>query len=71
MTMFRINSGRYKHIITFQKLTDADDTYGEVDRDSPANWEDVLTTRAGIFPISGKDYFEARVTNAELTHKIQ
>lgn len=71
MSMFRINSGKYRHIITFQKLKSVRDTYGETDPDNPQNWENVLSTRAGIFPISGKDYYDAHVVNAELTHRIQ
>jgi SPP1 family predicted phage head-tail adaptor len=70
-SLFRINAGKYRHIITFQRLKTDTDTYGEIDPDIPTNWENVLTTRASILPISGKEYFEAEVKNAELTHRIQ
>lgn len=67
--MWRINAGKYRHIITFQRLAETTNEYGE----DIAEWEDVMTTRAGIFPMSGKDYFsaQANVKTAEITHKIQ
>lgn len=79
MTMFRINAGKYRHIITLQKLVAVQNGgsgyggYGEIDKDEETNWEDVLTTRAGIFPVSGKDYYSVRasVDVPEITHKIQ
>lgn len=71
MTMFRINAGKYRHIITFQKLGETRNSYGEIDRDNNDNWENVLTTRAGIFPISGKELLSAEFVKAEMTHKIQ
>jgi SPP1 family predicted phage head-tail adaptor len=71
--MTRINAGKYRHIVTFQKLNANPNSYGEIDRRDDANWEDVLTTRAGIFPISGRDFFNAMasVKTAEITHRIQ
>jgi SPP1 family predicted phage head-tail adaptor len=71
LTRFSINAGKYRHVITIQQLLTTENTYGETIRNDDTNWEDVLTTRAGIFPISGKDYFNEDVINAEITHKIQ
>lgn len=71
MSLFQINAGKYRHIITFQKLGESRNSYGEVDRDSSDNWEDVVTVRAGIFPISGKELLSAEFVRAEMTHKIQ
>jgi SPP1 family predicted phage head-tail adaptor len=65
-----VNPGKYRHIITFQQQLETDNPYGERPRNDDANWEDVKTTRAGIFPISGRDIFEAMRTDSEITHKI-
>lgn len=69
MTMFRINAGKYRHVITFQALQDTADTYGE----NTATWVNTITTRAGIFPISGKEYYSTQLETKtpEITHKIQ
>jgi SPP1 family predicted phage head-tail adaptor len=70
MTMFLINPGRYRHIITIQKVIEQDNPYGERPKVTDEDWIDILTTRAAINPISGKDVFEAMMTQSEITHKI-
>lgn len=70
MTMYKINPSKYRHIVTFQKVIEVDNPYGERPKIDDSDWENVLTTRAGIFPISGKDIFEALMTESEITHKI-
>ena len=65
MTRYRINPGEFRHIITFQKKSEIQNSYGEEN-----NWDDVITTRAGIYPISGKEFFAAETVNSEVTHKI-
>lgn len=67
MTKFRINAGKYRHIVTIQKLVGNEDSYGEVIED----WEDIIKTRAGIFPLSGREFFQAEALNSEVTHKVQ
>lgn len=67
MSRYRINPGELRHIITFQRL-DLDgpqNKYGE-----PIKWDDGITTRAGIYPISGKEFYAAETVNSEVTHKI-
>lgn len=64
--VYRINPGEYRHIITIQKKTGAQNEYGEETED----WVDYITTRAGIYPVSGKEFFSADATRAEITHKV-
>lgn len=66
MTKFRINVGSYRHIVVFQKMSSLQDSYGENDDD----WIDVLKTRAGIYPISGREFFAAETVNSEVSHKV-
>lgn len=66
MTRYRINPGELRHKIVFQKLENIQNEYGE----SLNIWNDVLTTRAGIYPISGKEFYAAETVNSEVTHKI-
>lgn len=63
---YRINPGEYRHIITIQKKTDIQNEYGE----EIEEWADVVTTRAGLYPISGKEFFAAETINSEVTHKV-
>jgi SPP1 family predicted phage head-tail adaptor len=70
MTMFRINPGKYRNIVTFQSLTNVRNPYGESPIHDDANWVDVYTTRVGIFPLSGKELVTAQITENEITHKI-
>lgn len=66
MSRYRINPGELRHRITIQKLNNSQNEYGEISE----FWEDILNIRAGIYPISGKDFFAAETTNNEITHKI-
>jgi SPP1 family predicted phage head-tail adaptor len=70
MTMFRINPGKYRNIVTFQAPINARNPYGEVPKEDDANWEDVYTVRVGIFPLSGKELVTAQITENEITHKV-
>jgi SPP1 family predicted phage head-tail adaptor len=67
LTRFRINPGEYRHIITIQQKTGTQNDYGE---EIIEDWVDVITTRAGIYPINGKEFFAAEKTNSEVTHKV-
>jgi SPP1 family predicted phage head-tail adaptor len=70
MTLYKINAGKYRHIVTFQRLTNNQNTYGETATNLDVNWENAFTARVGIFPISGKDILTDEVKNGEITHKI-
>lgn len=66
MTRYRINPGEYRHKITIQQKTGIQNDYGEEIED----WVDLVTTRAGVYPISGKEFFAAETMNSEVTHKV-
>ena len=70
--MARINAGKYRHIVTFQRLTEAQNLYGEISRNTNENWEDAFTSRVGIFPISGREALTlaADMKSGEITHRI-
>lgn len=69
MTMFRINSGKYKHIVTFQQKAENQNSYGEV-VDANENWVDYYKTRVAILPISGKELLSADFMKSEISHRI-
>jgi SPP1 family predicted phage head-tail adaptor len=71
MTRYKINAGKYKHIVTFQKLVETTNEYGEIIRDGDTNWEDFIKARVGIYPISSKEIVQAKMTESEITHRIQ
>jgi SPP1 family predicted phage head-tail adaptor len=70
--MARINPGKYRHIVTFQRLNENQNEYGETPINSDENWEDTLTIRAGIFPISGREFLalEGDMKQGEVSHRI-
>lgn len=66
MTKFLQNAGSYRHPCTFQQKSSTTNDYGEpIDQ-----WDDVVTVKAGIYPVSGKDYVSAVETNSEITTKV-
>lgn len=67
MSRYRINPGELRHRITIQKLNNSQNEYGEISK----LWEDILNVRAGIYPISGKEFFAAETVNSEITHKVK
>lgn len=68
--MARINAGKYRHIVTFQRLKVSQNLYGETSVNVDGNWEDVLTARVGIFPISGREALLEDVRKGEVSHRI-
>lgn len=66
MTKYSNNAGSYRHPITFQKQSTTENDYGE----HVPQWDDVITVKAGIYPVSGKDYISAVQVNSEITHKV-
>lgn len=66
MSKYRINAGKYRHVIAIEKLDKNKNKYGE-----PTNkWIEFLQVRAAIYPISGREFFSAEKVNSEVTHKI-
>jgi SPP1 family predicted phage head-tail adaptor len=70
MTKFQINAGKYRHIVTFQRLRENQNTYGEVAKNIDVNWENAFQARVGIFPLSGKEILTEDVRKGEISHKI-
>jgi SPP1 family predicted phage head-tail adaptor len=66
MTLFKINPGKYKHIVMFQEKLQVKDRFGQV----TDTWVDFFKTRAGIFPISGRDVFTRDFVESEISHRV-
>jgi SPP1 family predicted phage head-tail adaptor len=66
MTKFLQNAGSYRHPITFQKQTTEKNEFGE----KVSTWVDFAQSRAGIYPVSGKDYFAAEQIHSDVTTKV-
>jgi SPP1 family predicted phage head-tail adaptor len=66
MTLYKINPGKYRHIIEIQRNDKVRDSYGRI----TDSWTPVTTTRAGIFPISGRDVFTRDFVESEISHRI-
>lgn len=62
----KLNSGKYRHKVMFQKLEASQDTYGE----DTNVWVDDFEARVGIFPLSSKDYFDAQAISNVVSHKV-
>lgn len=56
--------------MTFQKLKETQNSYGETSIHDESNWEDAFTVRAGIFPISGREALTDEVRRGEISHRI-
>ena len=67
MSKFTINAGKYRHPITIQKQELVRDSYGAVTE----NWVDVIKVRAGVYPLSGKEYLSVYNIPSDLSHKVQ
>ena len=61
-----VQSGDLRHRITIQKQVIAKNSYGE----DTVSWSDDATMWAAIYPVRGKQYFEAQQTQAQVSHKI-
>lgn len=71
--MARINAGKYRHIVTFQRLKQANqNAYGETSVNDENNWEDSFTSRVGIFPLSGREFLSLQgdVKSSEISHRV-
>lgn len=58
--------GRLKHRITFQKLQQTKNEYGEMLNE----WLDFKTVWAEIKPVSGRQFFSAKQINSEISHTV-
>lgn len=66
MSRYKINPGEFRHIITFQEMEENKNSFGEMTK----VWVDKFSTRAGIYPLSGKEFFATDKENSEISHKI-
>lgn len=66
MTIFKINAGKYKHIIMIQNLVETQNEYGE----TTSEWTDFKKVKAGLYPISAKELLTASSVINEITHKV-
>lgn len=58
--------GRLRHRITIEQVAEAQDTDGAV----LESWTPYTTVQASIEPVSGREYFAAQSTQADVTHRI-
>lgn len=58
--------GKMRHRVTIQKLTRTDDGAGGYTE----TWEDIATVWAAVEPLSGREYYLAQQTQAEVSHKV-
>jgi SPP1 family predicted phage head-tail adaptor len=68
--MPRINAGKYRHIVTFQELSEVQNTYGETSVNIDSNWKDTFQARVGIFPISSRELLTEEFRQAEISHRV-
>ena len=64
-----MNIGAMKSRITIQRMLDGRNSFGELETDKTANWEDVVTVWAEIRAVKGHEYFSQQRDNL-VTHKI-
>jgi SPP1 family predicted phage head-tail adaptor len=61
-----VRIGKLRHRITIEEAIETQDADGSVLK----NWSIFATAQASIEPISGREYFAAQSTQADLTHRI-
>ncbi len=58
--------GKLRHRITIEQVADSQDTDGSLIE----TWSSYVTAQGSIEPVSGREYFDAQVTQADVTHRI-
>lgn len=66
MSQYRIQAGKYRHVIQIQQRQSTQNAYGE----STHSWVTIYTTKAFISPTSGNLLYKAEEVNAEDTYKV-
>lgn len=59
--------GTLRHRITLQSYTAAPDSYG----DPIKAWSDLADVWAAVEPLTGREYFQAQQTHAEVTYRVR
>jgi SPP1 family predicted phage head-tail adaptor len=62
-----VKIGKLRHRITIEQVTETQDIDGSVIE----TWTTFATAQASIEPVSGREYFAAQSTQAEVTHRIR
>ena len=63
----RLRPGDLRHSVVIQVKSTTQDSFGGM----PDTWTDVITVRAKISPMKGREYMNARVANSETTHRVK
>lgn len=63
-----MKAGMLKHLITFQKMGNAKNDFGEIEQ---GQYEDFKSVWASINPVNGKESFLANANYSTITHKIK
>lgn len=62
-----MRAGDLRHRVTIQQLVTVYDEYNQ-----PVEmWQDLTTVWAAIEPLSGREYWQAKAVNAEVTHRVR
>ncbi len=61
-----MRAGELRHQVTLQ----APATTYDADQQPVTTWVDVATVRAAVVPLTGREYWQAKAVNAELTHRV-
>jgi SPP1 family predicted phage head-tail adaptor len=61
-----VKIGKLRHRITIEQVDETQDAGGEM----LGNWSVYAIVQASIQPISGREYFAAQSTQADVTHRI-
>ena len=61
-----MRAGKLRHMIAIESVIETQDADGSVIE----TWSTYATAQASIEPISGREYFAAQTTQADVTHRI-
>jgi SPP1 family predicted phage head-tail adaptor len=61
-----VRIGKLRHLITIEQVAETQDTDGS----AIETWSTFAAVQASIEPISGREYFAAQSTQADVTHRI-
>jgi SPP1 family predicted phage head-tail adaptor len=61
-----VNIGKLRHRITIEQVAEAQNPDGSI----LETWSTYANAQASIDPVSGREYFAAQTTQADVTHRI-
>lgn len=62
-----MQAGALRHVVTIQTRTTTVDGWGQ----QSTAWTDVISARAAIRPLSGRELFSAQAVQSEVSHEIR